>query len=83
MALIGPWFMHLAIPALFHTGNLFQWEPAFGGAVFLSAYWVLTAFATVAFVHGRRAIWWLLLVLVLAATVPRLGLLVYNALLVT
>ncbi len=85
MALVGPWLMHLAPPALLQArGSLFHWEPGWATqALFLPAYWLLVVFAMVAFVYNRRRLWWLLLVLVLAATIPRLGLLVYTALLVT
>ena len=82
-SLLAPVMMPLAIPALFHTGNLFQWEPGwFASPLFLVIYWSSLALGVVVCLWTRRAIWWFLVVLILLATAPRLGQLILLALLV-
>ena len=73
-AIVAHFMMPLAIPALFHTGNLFQWEPGwFASPVFLVIYWSSLALGIVACLSTRRTIWWFFVVLILLATAPRLG----------
>jgi hypothetical protein len=82
-SLCAPLMMPLAIPALFYTGNLFQWEPGwFGSPVFLMMYWSSLGLGFVACFWTRRAIWWLFVVLILVVTAPRLGQLILLGLLV-
>ena len=82
-SLLAPFMMPLAIPALFYTGNLFQWEPGwFASPVFLVIYWSSLALGIVACLWTRRAVWWFLVVLILLATAPRLGQLILLGLLV-
>ena len=82
--LVSPFAMHLAIPARFHRGNLYQWDPGwFSGTIPFAVYWLLVGFAMVAPFRSRRGVWWLLLLLILLGTAPRLGDPVYVVLTVT
>jgi len=82
-AIVAPFMMPLAIPALFYRGNLFQWEPGwFASPVFLIIYWSSLALGIVACLSTRRTIWWFFVVLILLATAPRLGQLILLGLLV-
>lgn len=70
--LFVPIAMHFAVPALFHPGSLFSWQPGFlAGRVFPVLYWSALLGASAALVRGRRLVWWLFIALVLLATVPR------------
>ncbi len=70
--LFMPLAMHFAIPALFHRGNLFEWNPGyFLPRIFAVLYWSTLIASAVAVVRGRRLVWWLVIVVLLLATSPR------------
>ena len=82
-AIVAPFMMPLAIPALFYRGNLFQWDPGwFASPAFLVIYWSSLVLGMLACLWTRRTIWWFFVVLILLATAPRLGQLILLGLLV-
>jgi hypothetical protein len=81
--LMSPFMMPPAILALFHRGNLFHWGVGGLGIVFATIYWPLLGGAVIALLWTRRHIWWFIVLSVLLLTAPRLGELIYAALLVT
>jgi hypothetical protein len=70
--LFMPLALHFAVPALFHPGNLFEWNPGYlAPRIFAVLYWSTLIASAVAVVRGRRVVWWLLIVALLLASTPR------------
>jgi hypothetical protein len=79
--LFMPIAMHFAIPALFHSGSLFDWSPGYlAPRVFAVAYWFTLLAASTALVRGRRKVWLVLIGILLLATAPRFSELIMVAL---
>jgi hypothetical protein len=70
--LFMPVAMHFAIPALFHPGNLFAWNPGYWAPrAFAVAYWFTLLAGSRALVRSRRLVWLLVIGVLLLATAPR------------
>jgi hypothetical protein len=70
--LFMPLAMHFAIPALFHAGSLFEWNPGYWAPrAFAVAYWFTLLAGSRALVVGRRVLWLLVIGVLLLASAPR------------
>jgi hypothetical protein len=79
--LFMPIAMHFAIPALFHSGSLFDWQPGYlAPRVFAVTYWFTLLAASTALVRGRRKAWLVLIGFLLLASAPRFAELIMVAL---